>query len=228
MQCFTPQTLSQIDRHRHKAAYAAIVLEGGYEEAGDHGRFRVTAGDVLVHGPFTSHLNRLASIRTVLINIPLPPLVRIGEIGRVSDPEQIARTALKDRWEALDLFSACYIPSPAKAFNEVDALAAALREDASISIGTWSAMQSLCRETLSRHFHRIYGVTALSYRRDVKSRRAWLRIVESNAPLSEIALECAFADQAHMSRAILALTGHSPTFWRRQRTDQADIRIRSA
>jgi hypothetical protein len=36
-------------RHRHLQRYAAIVLSGGYVEAGDAGRMRVRAGDVLVH-----------------------------------------------------------------------------------------------------------------------------------------------------------------------------------
>ena len=47
-----------LPRHRHDAPYAAVVLEGGYEEAGDGGRFRVRAGDVLIHGAFSAHLDR--------------------------------------------------------------------------------------------------------------------------------------------------------------------------
>jgi hypothetical protein len=36
---------SALGRHVHEEAYAALVLSGGYEEAGDHGRFQVKAGD---------------------------------------------------------------------------------------------------------------------------------------------------------------------------------------
>ena len=83
-----PQNYAQINRHRHNAPYATIILEGGYEEAGDHGRFRVVAGDVLVHGPFTSHLNRLGNCRTLLINIRLPLFTPIGAVGRIADPDR--------------------------------------------------------------------------------------------------------------------------------------------
>jgi AraC-like DNA-binding protein len=208
------QTCAHIERHRHNAAYAAIILEGGYEEAGDHGRFRVGAGDVLVHGPFTSHLNRLGKRRTVLVNIPLPLFMQIGDTGRVPDPDQIAKAARKDRLEALEVFSTSFAPSIIDVIDEPDALAKALREDPSTSISIWSAMRPTRRETISRHFRKIYGVTAAAYRRDAKSRQAWFHAIASNMPFSQIALECAFADQSHMSRAVLALTGHSPAFWR--------------
>lgn len=38
-----------------------MVLSGGYEEAGEGGRRRVAAGDVIVHHPFEAHLNRVSS-----------------------------------------------------------------------------------------------------------------------------------------------------------------------
>jgi hypothetical protein len=38
-----------IPRHRHARAYAAVVLEGSYEESGSRGRFRVRPGDVVLH-----------------------------------------------------------------------------------------------------------------------------------------------------------------------------------
>lgn len=40
-----------LPRHRHSAGYMTLVLAGGYDEAGDVGRFRVGPGDLLVHRP---------------------------------------------------------------------------------------------------------------------------------------------------------------------------------
>src|SRR3569833_524246 len=49
-----------LPRHRHAGGYVTLILAGGYEEAGDAGRFRAGPGDVLVHRPFEAHLNRFA------------------------------------------------------------------------------------------------------------------------------------------------------------------------
>ena len=49
-----------MQRHRHAIGYVAVVLAGGYLEAGDAGRRRVGPGDALVHRPFEGHLDRSA------------------------------------------------------------------------------------------------------------------------------------------------------------------------
>ncbi|MCO5734217.1 AraC family transcriptional regulator [Rhizobium sp. SSA_523] len=42
-------------------------------------------------------------------------------------------------------------------------------------------------------------------------------MLESNAALCEIALDCGFADQSHLSRVFRRVTGTTPAAWRRQR-----------
>jgi hypothetical protein len=59
-----------IARHVHARPYATIVLEGAYEEAGDHGRFRVSAGGVLFHGAFSTHQDVVGRARTVVSTCP--------------------------------------------------------------------------------------------------------------------------------------------------------------
>jgi AraC family transcriptional regulator len=51
--------------------------------------------------------------------------------------------------------------------------------------------------------------------------RAQGLMLRSNAPLAHIALECGFADQAHLSRLFLQFTGESPASWRRARASEA-------
>jgi hypothetical protein len=46
-----------LPRHRHESGYLALVLSGGYEEAGDRGRFHVHAGNVVLHGAFEAHMD---------------------------------------------------------------------------------------------------------------------------------------------------------------------------
>jgi hypothetical protein len=47
--------------HSHRTSYAAIILAGGYEEAGDQGLFRAKVGDVLFQERFKSHKNTLSA-----------------------------------------------------------------------------------------------------------------------------------------------------------------------
>ncbi len=63
---------SVFNRHSHEHAYAAIVLSGGYEEAGDHGRFKVQAGDVVLHERFEAHINRFSASGATVLNLPSP------------------------------------------------------------------------------------------------------------------------------------------------------------
>ena len=49
-------------------------------------------------------------------------------------------------------------------------------------------------------------------------------MLNSNAQLAQIATECGFADQAHLSRVFLQFTGASPASWRRARTIGAEER----
>ena len=91
---------------------------------------------------------------------------------------------------------------------------------------------SLSCETLARlvrlsvsHFARAFKCTigysphAFLMRRRME--RAQGLMLKSNAPLAHIALECGFADQAHLSRLFLQFTGESPASWRRARASEA-------
>lgn len=95
-----------------------------------------------------------------------------------------------------------------------DRLAAALASGHR-TISHWSAEHGLVRETLARQFRRLYGIDAAAYRAEARARRAWRLITRTTAPLAEIAQLSGHADQAHMTRAVRALTGHPPGAWRR-------------
>src|SRR5947209_3632263 len=62
---------SRIAWHPHGTAYAAIVLRGGYWEAGDEGRHRVEAGDVLLHARFDGHANGFGRAASEVLNLPI-------------------------------------------------------------------------------------------------------------------------------------------------------------
>jgi AraC-like DNA-binding protein len=204
-----------IARHRHARPYATLVLSGGYEEAGEAGRYRVRPGDVLVHGRFSAHCDRIDSARTTVLDLALPRdcAVESGH-GKVDDPDLIVRLAETDSAAAARLLLQQYQPGASAAPEPADALAAYLTGEHEESIGVWAERNELVRETLSRQFTRVYGVSAARYRAEARARSAWRRIVTGGGSLAEVAAGSGFADQAHMTRAVRELTGRTPGAWR--------------
>lgn len=212
-----------IPRHYHARPYATLILSGGYEEAGDHGRFRVGAGDVLFHGPFSAHRDRVANRTTILLDLPLPVDGRrwLGR-GTAADPDAVIRLAERDRVAAAAYLLGTIQASVLHEADLPDLLARALSADPSLSIAGWAERHGYARETVSRAFSRTYGIDAAAYRLEARTREGWRRTVSSTTPLAEVAADTGFADQAHMTRAIARLTGKPPAWWRRSVTSVQD------
>ncbi|HXI87857.1 MAG TPA: helix-turn-helix domain-containing protein [Parvularculaceae bacterium] len=204
-------------RHRHDRAYAAIVLSGGYEEAGSRGRFFLQPGDVLVHDAFEAHLNRFEKGGAEILNIGLARRAICGGKGLVADPDLIARKAEEDALEAEEALLVQFVPAGAEPGDDwPDALARRLALNPDCRLADWAAENALAPETLSRGFGRRYGVTPLAFRAEARARLAFAAITGAEVGLSDIAAATGFADQAHMTRAVTALTGASPAAWRRR------------
>jgi AraC-like DNA-binding protein len=206
---------SHIPRHYHALPYATLVLDGAYEEAGDAGRWRVGAGDVLLHGPFSAHRDWVAKRRTHVLDLPLPLDGREWPArGRTSDPDLLLRIAGGDAVEAAAMLLEGFEPTEGAVDDDADRLADALAGDSPPAIASWAAHQGCARETASRHFSMIYGVAPVRYRGEARARRAWRLIVGGNTSLADVAAGTGYADQAHMTRAVKRLTGRTPNQWR--------------
>jgi len=68
-----------------------------------------------------------------------------------------------------------------------------------------------------RAFKRTFGQTPHAYVTDCRLQRAKSLMLESEEPLSVIALICGFTDQAHLSKLFRQHTGETPGAWRRRR-----------
>jgi AraC-like DNA-binding protein len=205
-----------LSRHRHREAFVAVVLAGGYVEAGDTGRHRVEAGDVLFHRAFESHLDRFGRPGAEVLVLPLADDWRGPVRGRVADPDLLARLAERDPREAQAALAEAVWAPRAAALDWPDLLAHALRDDPGLCLSAWADGMGLHLGSLSRGFRQAYGVTPVGYRLVQRTHRALDAILGGAAPLSEVALACGFADQAHMGRAVAALTDAPPAVLRRQ------------
>lgn len=212
------QLPAKIERHKHAHPYAAVVLSGSYEEAGESGRWRVTAGDVLIHPAFSAHCDRVSPRNTRVLDIPLA-LDRVPHLrrGQITDPDALARIAERDPRAAAEHLIAALRPAACGVMDLPDQLAAELNSDRPPdSIARWAAAHGVARETLSRQFRALYEVSSARYRVEARARRAWTALVRSTIPFVELAHACGYADQAHLTRDVVALTGRTPGAWRRQ------------
>jgi AraC-like DNA-binding protein len=204
-----------IGRHVHKRAYAALVLSGCYEEAGDSGRHRVQAGDVVLHQAFEAHLDRVSTSGAVVLNVPLPAqcAFRSG-VGKVNDPDAIVRLLeIGDSETAAQLVLTTEIGETG--FRDwPDELAASLAQNASINLSCWSEAKGIPPWHLSRCFATVFGISPSAFRARARTHQAWRAIRTADTPLSAIAAHYGFADQAHMTRSVKNLTGTCPSSWR--------------
>lgn len=96
-----------------------------------------------------------------------------------------------------------------------DLLANELRVGMSKPISAWAKEHGLTRESVSRGFRRVYGVSPVRFRAGVRARAAWRLLVSTRYPLSALSLQSGFSDQSHMTRAVHRVTGRPPGEWRR-------------
>ena len=215
-----------LPRHRHGAGYAALVLAGGYLEAGDAGRWQTEPGDIVVHAAFEAHLDVVPSGGAAVLNVPLPAGISLPAVFRVGDFDTLVHAARTD----LRAASALLVPAearPPSLRDWPDLLARDLRAQPDLALGAWATAAGLAPATVSRGFAAAFGTTPARYRAEARARTAWRRIVLSDEPFAAIAHDCGFADQAHLTRAVSALTASTPSAWRKVKSVQ-DSRDHSA
>ena len=203
-----------IPRHRHAVPYAALVLAGGYEECGTFGCHRVKAGAVLLHRSFDAHLNRFGPRGARVLNLLLAAEPGYA-LGAVSDPDAIARLAERDLAAAGAALGEQLRPLPVRAGDWPEVLAQDLQRDPQLHLQRWAHQHRLAPATLSRGFRRVFATAPAGFRVELRVRAALALIAGGDAPLATVAATVGFADQAHMSRAVKAMAGHPPRYWRR-------------
>src|SRR5262249_20348780 len=141
-----------------------VVLSGRYVEAGDRGRMRVGPGDVVLHGPYESHLDEVAETGAEVLVLPWTRAETPSALGWISDADRLVRLAERDVSAAADLLAGRLTFTPLNADDWPDRLAQALREDPALRLEHWAETAGLRSETLSRGFRRAYGVTPMAFR----------------------------------------------------------------
>jgi AraC family transcriptional regulator len=89
--------------------------------------------------------------------------------------------------------------------------------NASLSCEVLARLTKLSVSHFARAFKCTFGYSPHVFLLRRRMERAQGLMLKSDAPLGQIAIECGFADQAHMSRLFRQFTGESPSAWRRAR-----------
>jgi AraC-like DNA-binding protein len=198
----------RIARHHHEGAYVALILKGGYLEAGDQGRIQTRPGEVVFHAAFEGHCNCIASSGADILNLPLsrPPEF---SLGICSDPDAVARLAEHDSTAALEWLLATTVSSVAPRIDWPDRLASDLRSNRVDRLDRWASDHFLSPSEVSRGFRAAYGVSPKRFRLELRAARAARKIRDGDR-LIDAAFAAGFADQPHMTRTINTMFGRSP------------------
>ena len=85
-----------------------------------------------------------------------------------------------------------------------------------VPISMIAAELDCSRKHLNDVFQRELGVAPKTYARMVRFHRVRRLAITGERSWADIALECGFSDQAHMSRDFLAFSGETPSGWKRR------------
>lgn len=213
----------RLPRHRHAEGYIAVVLGGGYEEAGDEGRFAVRPGMVVVHGCWTAHLDRFGARGAEVLNLPAVPGFASG-VGTIDDPDTAARLAERDPPAAASFVAERFHAGADRYADWPDLLAAALVANPDLAITPWARDVGLDRASVSRGFARAYGTSPKRFRLEARTRRAIAALPGWRGTLADLAADQGFADQAHLARAVAAMTGLPPVRLRAKSVQASGVR----
>jgi len=87
-----------------------------------------------------------------------------------------------------------------------------------VSLDDMAGQVKLSTSYFSAAFKSSFGVSPHNYVIQRRVEFAKDKMLNSNAPLCEIALDCGLSDQAHLSRVFRRMTGTTPSAWRRYQT----------
>ena len=204
----------RLPRHRHAGAYAALVLSGGYTEAGDSGRRQISFGQVAFHRAFEAHADYIGSSGAEVLNLPLPATNVMAPFALVADADEIVRTAERNRAAAIARLLLHAVPLESAMLDWPDQLAYDLRQHPEIWLRDWAQQHGLAPEGVSHGFRKAFGISPKRFRLEARTHAAFHRLTSGSDSLAAIAADTGFADLPHLCRAVTALTGRSPGHWR--------------
>jgi len=220
-----------LDRHAHPSGQLVFVLEGSYTEVWDRQRLRLQSGSILFRPPDKPHANDFGDDEVLALVVSYHP-ERFADLASKAGPVRPAalvtdlRPRIRLELERGDAASRTALEGLALLLRArmerwpererrpewlVEALRFIERHHAEpISLAAVAAAAGRHRTTVAAGFRACLGRSVGETIRQARVRKALTAIRGSDRPLSDIAVECGFFDQAHMGRWIQRATGRTP------------------
>lgn len=216
--------------HEHAGAYVCAVLAGGFHEHDPRGEAERGAGEIILHPAGQRHADTFGAHGALCLNLqidpPCEPLARRAEPALARALTELAAEVAKGgqgdgltaaglKAEVLDRL----VRPETRA--DLDCVARVLRalDEAPAADWTLEALAGIAGRHpthLARAFRTRTGLTLGAYRRRRRLIDLCLDLRLGREPLSALAHDHGYADQAHMSRAFRAFSGATPAAYRRR------------
>ena len=223
--------------HAHEPGQICFVLEGEYRERIYGGESDILPGDVQFHSPGEWHENIFSTggALALLISVDRDRWVDVPA-RRPFRSRLLAGIAADVRRElerhdagsagALEALSLLLLSELPRLTSEPEWLRhAAFRIEQQfarpISLSSVATEVGVHRATLAAAFRRFRGTSVGELIRSVRVARAREALSQTQAPIDEVAQQCGFADQAHLTRVFKRLTGVTPGEFRRSYTSKS-------
>jgi AraC family transcriptional regulator len=229
--------------HAHQCACFGFVLTGGFSEQFPIRKLSCNGRAVFFRPPELVHENRVspAGARCFYLEVSSQWLGHVGEYSPLPDVpvsseagtlERLAN-CLYEQWQDMDDVAplaieglACEMaaqfcrtvrvklePRPPRWLRSVqDLLRNRFKEP--VRLAEISREVGMHPVHVAREFHRYYGTTVGQFRRKCRIDFACDRLVHSQLPIVEIALESGFTQQPHFTNVFKRLTGLTPRRYR--------------
>jgi AraC family transcriptional regulator len=233
---------ASLSTHAHEYGCLVIVLDGTFDERFEAKTRRVGPGTVIMRPEGETHSDRFGSGGGRCLNVEMRPqwLARVREVARPLD-RSAAYTggtfAILGRRLHSELVNGDDVSSLMVESLVLGLFADAAREDRRCA---WAAPQWLLRAKeridddaaarvtladlaaeagvhpvhLATTFRRCFGRTVAAYVRELRVELACRELLDSNAPLADIALAAGFSDQSHFGRRFKQAIGVTPAAYR--------------
>lgn len=213
----------QCRAHRHEQVQRSLLLAGSYVEDSEAGRREVHCRALSIKPAGFEHEDRFGHAGALILSV----LHEHGDgaardYGLSSWPKCIPPQAMTfgegfdHAWIAGPWQDARWLPpNPPTVRPWLTEARQRLLEQPSMAVTTLARTLGKHPVHLARQFRTTFGETPSEVRQHDRTARAIDQIVRSSRTLSDIAFDVGFSDQAHMTRALKAMTGWTPADLRR-------------
>ena len=226
--------------HAHQAGFVSLMLEGQYRETAGLQQFGYQPFSCIYHPPGMEHQDEIGAAGVTLLTFEFKPeLFDRVDFCRVNTRPIIDLSGRKPAWELMDLYrSICaretsdldiesravllafsIVRSSARIPRDLRSLRSACEYvhahfDENLTLAQVAFAAEIHPVYLGHIFRQEFGETLGEYLNRVRVRAAAERLVNSEEPLSTIALDFGFYDQSHFTRIFRNLTGATPGAFR--------------